>query len=503
MAETNEQASAAAQTTTTTDATKGLLEQAIKSYKQTDRSRAEDLTRNFTEQALRGTVTWDKSMSRSIQNAIDAIDEKISKQLSVIMHDEHFQKVEGSWRGLQYLVMNSETGENLKLRVLNCTKRELQKDLENAVEFDQSTFYKKIYEQEFGTPGGIPYGSIVGDFEFKNHPDDIQMLRNISSVAAAAFCPFIASAGCEMFGFDTWTDMNTPRDLKKIFDSVEYTGWKSFRATEDSRFVTLTMPRTLARLPYGAHTKPIDEFAFEEVELGLDGKPKTTDHKDYCWMSTAYVMGSRLTDAFAQYGWCVAIRGHEGGGKVENLPTHVVRAEDGDLELKCPTEVLIPDRREKEISDCGFLPLCHYKETDYAVFFGGQTTQKPKQYEGKDGASATENAAISARLPYIMATSRIAHYLKVIARDKIGSFLERDECEKWLNNWILNYVNGDPTPTQESKARKPLAAAEIRVSEIPGSPGSYSAVAFLRPWLQFEELNASLRLVTKIPSGKK
>ncbi len=497
MAEAKLQESSSAESTVQSSA--GFLEAAIKATKQTERTRAEELLRNFTEQALQGTVSWDKSLTRSIQNAIDALDEKISKQLAAVMHNAEFQKLEGSWRGLQYLVMNSETGTTLKLRVLNCSKRELQKDLENAVEFDQSTFYKKVYESEFGSPGGIPYGAIVGDYEFKNHPDDIQMLRNVSTVAAASFCPFIASAGCEMFGFDNWTDLNTPRDLKKIFDTVEYTGWKSFRDTEDSRFVTLTMPRTLARLPYGANTKPIEEFAYEEVELGPDGKPKTTDHSDYCWMSTAYVAGARMTDAFAQYGWCTAIRGHEGGGKVQNLPTHVFKAEDGDMELKCPTEVLIPDRREKEISDCGFLPLCHYKEKDYAVFFGGQTTQKPKVYEGKTGAEATANAAISARLPYIMATSRIAHYLKVIARDKIGSFLERDECEKWLNEWITNYVTSDPSPSQETKARYPLADAKIVVNEIPGAPGSYNAVAHLRPWLQFEELTTSLRLVAKIP----
>lgn len=500
MSDAQQSASEAQATETTTSS---LLQKAIKEFKQTERSRAEDLTKNFVEQALEGTLVFSASVSRTIQKAIDGLDAKISKQLSEVMHHPEFQKLEGSWRGLKYLVSNSETGTDLKLRVLNCTKRELQKDLEDASEFDQSAFYKKIYENEFGTAGGIPYGAMIGDFEFKNHPDDIQMLRNVSSVAAAAFCPFIASAGCEMFGFDTWEDLNTPRDLKKIFDTVEYAAWKSFRETEDSRFVTLTIPRTLSRLPYGAHTKPIDEFKFEEVELGKDGKPKVIPHDHYCWMSTAYVMGARLTDAFAQYGWCTAIRGFENGGKVENLPAHIVTTIDGDKEMKCPTEVLIPDRREKEISDCGFLALCNYKETVHSVFFGGQTTQKPKQYEGPGGDQATENAAISARLPYIMATSRIAHYLKVIARDKIGSFLERDECENWLNTWITNYVNGDPNPTAESKARKPLAAAKIEVTAVPGAPGSYNAVAYLRPWLQFEELNASLRLVTQIPSGKK
>jgi type VI secretion system protein ImpC len=499
MAESNPESSASSQTTTETKT--NFLEAAIKATKQTERSHAEALLRTFTEQALQGTVTFDKNVTKSINKAIAGIDELVSKQLSKIMHNEAFQKLEGSWRGLQHLVMNSETGTQLKLRVLNVKKRELQKDLADAVEFDQSDLFKKIYENAFGQPGGIPYGALVGDYEFQNHPDDIAMLRNLSSVAAAGFCPFIASTGCEMFGFDSWTELNAPRDIAKIFDTPSYTSWKSFRESEDSRFVVLTMPRTLARLPYGANTSPIDEFGFEEVALGTDGEPLTVAHDEYCWMSTAYVMGARLTDAFAKYGWCTSIRGFEGGGKVENLPTHVVRAADGDKETKCPTEVLIPDRREKEISDCGFLPLCNYKDTDYSVFFGGQTTQKPKKYEGKDGDYATANAAISARLPYILATSRIAHYLKVMARDKIGSFMEREDCEYWLNNWIMNYRTASNKPSAEEKATHPLADARIEVSEIPGQPGSYTAVALLKPWLQFEELTTSMRLVTKLKQG--
>jgi type VI secretion system protein ImpC len=499
MAESQEQPSGAAEATTTTKT--NFLEDAIKATKQTERSHAEALLKTFTEQALQGSVSFDKNITRSINKAIAGIDEAVSQQLAAIMHHPDFQKLEGSWRGLSYLVMNSETGTQLKLRVMNCKKRELQKDLANAVEFDQSQLFKKIYESEFGVPGGIPYGALVGDYEFTNHPDDIQMLRGISGVAAAAFCPFIASAGCELFGFDTWTELNQPRDLKDIFDTKTYTSWRSFRETEDSRFVVLTMPRTLARLPYGANTMPIDEFNFEEVALGKDGKPKTVEHDDYCWMSTAYVMGTKMTDAFAKYGWCTAIRGAESGGRVDNLPTHVVTGEDGDTEVKCPTEVLITDRREKEISDCGFLPLCNYKDKDYSVFFGGQTTQKPKKYEGKDGDYATSNAAISARLPYIMATSRIAHYLKVMARDKVGAFMERDDCEKWLNDWIMNYVTASNRPSAEEKATHPLADAKISVAEVPGAPGSYTATALLRPWLQFEELTTSMRMVTKIKQG--
>jgi type VI secretion system protein ImpC len=484
------------QRTAQEEATQSLLDAAISATRQTERSRAESLIRTLTEEAMKGTVKFDKDVVRTIKNMITAADEQISKQLAAVMHHPDFQRLEGAWRGLQYLVMQSETGESLKLRVLNCTKRELQKDLEKAVEFDQSQIYKKIYESEFGTPGGAPYGTLIGDFEFENHPDDIGILKNISGVAAAAFCPFIAAASERMFGLERWTDLSKPRDLAKIFDTVEYTAWKSFRESEDSRFVTLTLPRTLARLPYGKNTKPIDEFEFEEVPLGKRGESISVDHEEYCWMNSAYVLGAKLTDAFAKYGWCTAIRGAEGGGKVEGLPAHIFQADDGDMDLKCPTEVAITDRREAEISRLGFLPLCHYKNTDYAVFFGAQTTQKPKKY---DRPEATANAAISARLPYMMATSRFAHYLKVIARDKIGAFMERSDVEKWLDRWIHNYVCADANPSQEQKARLPLAEAKVEVKEIPGQPGSYNAIAWLRPWLQLEELTTSLRMVAKIP----
>lgn len=490
-----EQKQAAASQTVETSSS-SLLESAIKATKQTERSRAQELIRALTEEALKGTVTFDKDVTRSLKAGIAAIDQIVSKQLAAVMHAPEFQQLEGSWRGLHHLVMNSETGENLKLRVLNCSKKELQKDLEKAVEFDQSQVFKKIYESEFGTPGGIPYGALIGDFEFQNHPDDINMLKSISGVAAAAFCPFISAASPKMFGLAEWTELPNRRDLATTFDTVEYTQWRSFRDSEDSRFVTLTLPRTLARLPYGANTKPIDEFSFEEVPLGDGGKSIKVDHQEYCWMNTAYVMGAKLTDAFAKYGFCTAIRGTEAGGKVEGLPAHIFQADDGDMDLKCPTEVAITDRREAEISKLGFLPLCHFKNTDYAVFFGAQTTQRPKKY---DRPAATENAAISARLPYIMATSRFAHYLKVIARDKIGSAMEREDVEKWLNRWIANYVCVDPNPSQEVRAQFPLREAKIEVQEIPGSPGAFNAVAWLRPFLQLEELTTSMRMVSRIP----
>jgi type VI secretion system protein ImpC len=445
-----------------------------------------------------GTVTFDRNLPLTIDKAIAAIDARLSAQLNEVMHHPRFLQLEGSWRGLNYLVMNSETGTSLKLRVLNLPKREMMRDLTRAIEFDQSQLFKQIYENEFGTPGGEPYGALIGDYEWTNHPDDIETLRLVSNVAAGAFAPFISAAGAGMFGFQSWPELSRPRDLAKIFDTIEYAKWRSFRDSEDSRFVNLVMPRAVARLPYGAATKPIDEFAYEEAPYDAAGIARSMTHDNYCWMNAAYVMGTRLTDAFAQTGFCVAIRGAEGGGKVENLPFHVFTSDDGDLDAKCPTEIGITDRREFELSNLGFQPLSHYKNTDYAVFFGAQSTQKPKKY---DRPEATANAAISARLPYLMATSRFAHYLKVMARDKIGSFMEATDVESWLNRWINNYVNSNESAGQEMKARFPLREARVEVREIPGRPGSYNAIAYLRPWLQMEELTTSMRLVARIPKA--
>jgi type VI secretion system protein ImpC len=493
MSDTSRTSGAPAATTTEAH---GLLDQILSNTKQTEPDRAQDLVKNLVEQALSGTITFDKNLTRTFDRAIAAIDQKLSAQLNAIMHDPKFLKLEGTWRGLNYLVMNSETGTALKIRVLNASKRDLTRDLTKAVEFDQSQLFKKIYENEFGTPGGEPYGALIGDYEWSNHPDDVETLRLISNIAAGAFAPFISAADASMFGFKDWTELSKPRDIAKIFDTAEYAKWRSFRDSEDSRFVNLVMPRVIARLPYGAATKPIDEFNYEEAPASGGGVAKPMDHHDYCLSNAAYVMGARLTDAFAKYGFCTAIRGAEGGGKVENLPGHVFTSDDGDTDIKCPTEIGITDRREFELSNQGFLPLCHYKNTDYAVFFGGQSVQKPKKY---DRPEATSNAAISARLPYMMATSRFAHYLKVMARDKIGSFMEAGNVESWLNRWIQNYVNTNENAGQDMKARFPLREAKVEVKEIPGKPGSYNAIAYLRPWLQMEELTTSMRMVARIP----
>jgi type VI secretion system protein ImpC len=473
-----------------------FLEQAIGATRQTPRDETEDLLRTLTAEATKGTVKWDKNLSVTINSAIAAIDKLMSEQLVAIMHNEKFQKLEGSWRGLHHLVSNTETSSQLKLRVLNISKKELSRDLEKAVEFDQSQTFKKIYESEFGIAGGEPYGALIGDFEFSAHPEDISLLSKMSNIAAAGFCPFLSATSPKMFGFDSFTELSKPRDLEKIFESADYIPWRSFRDSEDSRFVTLTMPRTLARLPYGQATKPVEAFNFEEANVTADGKHIESEHESYCWMNAAYTLGTTLTQAYAKYGWCTSIRGAEGGGKVEGLPSHVFTSDDGDTDQKCPTEIGITDRREAELGKLGFLPLCHYKNTDYAVFFGAQTTQKAKKFNDPDASS---NAAISARLPYILATSRIAHFLKVMARDKVGSFMEAADAERWLNKWLSQYVNATPGASAEMKAKYPLAEASVQVKEIPGKPGSYSAVAYLKPWLQMEELSASLRLVANIP----
>ncbi len=376
---------------------------------------------------------------------------------------------------------------------MNVTKDELRKDLEKAVEFDQSALFKKVYEEEYGTFGGAPYAALIGDYEFGRHPQDISLIEKISNVAAAAHAPFISAADPGLLSLENFTDLPNPRDLAKKFDSVDYAKWKSFRESEDSRYVGLVLPHILMRLPYGPETVPVEAFNYKEE---VDG----TDHSKYLWGNAAYAFATRLTDAFAKYGWCAAIRGVEGGGKVDGLPTHTFRTDDGEIALKCPTEIAITDRREKELSDLGFIPLVHCKGTDYAAFFGAQSSQKAKKY---DTDAANANARLSTQLQYMMAMSRFAHYLKSIMRDKIGSFMTRKDCQDFLNRWISNYVVSSEDAGPEMKARFPLKEARIDVNEVPGKPGVYRAVAFLKPHFQLDELTVSLRLVAELPPPAK
>jgi type VI secretion system protein ImpC len=455
------------------------------------KERGKDLIKEFVAQVLEGSMTVSRDAETMINARIAQIDHLLSIQLNEILHHPSFQKLEGTWRGLKYLIDQSETSDQLKIKVLNVSKRELLRDLQRAPEFDQSALFKKVYEEEFGMFGGAPFASLIGDYEFGRGPEDIELLERISQTAAAAHAPFISAASPDFFNLESYTSLDAPRDLAKVFDTTEYAKWKSFRQSEDSRYVGLCLPRILMRLPYGKETKQIDEFAYEE---NVDG----TDHRKYLWSNAAWAMAARLTNAFALYGWCASIRGVEGGGLVEGLPVHNFYTDEGDVTMKCPTEVPITDRREKELADLGFAPLVHCKGTDYAAFFSVQSAQKPKLYD-LDAANA--NARLSAQLPYIFACSRFAHYLKAMMRDKIGSFMSRTDCERWLNQWIQNYVTPDDTASPSVKASHPLREASIQVAEVPGKPGVYRAVAFLRPHFQLDELSVSLRLVAELPAS--
>jgi type VI secretion system protein ImpC len=452
-------------------------------------ARAKDMVAELAEQVLEGHMTVSTDTVAMINSRIAQIDELLSLQLNEIIHAPEFQQLEASWRGLEYLVKNTETSTSLKLRLLNANRQELQKDLEKAVEFDQSTLFKKIYEEEYGVFGGHPFSALIGDFEFGRHPQDIAFLEKMSNVAAAAHAPFLAAASPRLFDMDSFTDLSNPRDLAKIFESTELIKWRSFRETEDSRYVALALPHILLRYPYGPDTVPVEEFVFQE---DVDGR----DHDKYLWGNAAYALAQRLTTAFSLYGWCSAIRGVEGGGLVEGLPTHMFKTDEGDIALKCPTEVVITDRREKELDELGFVSLLHCKNTDYAAFFGGHTVNKPKVY---DTDAATANAQLSAMLPYVLAASRFAHYIKVIMRDKIGSFASKQEIEAYLNRWIKQYTMGRDDAGFELKAKYPLREARVDVKEIPGKPGYYTSVVFLRPHFQLEGLTTSIRLVAELP----
>src|SRR5580658_2317613 len=492
-----EAAAAAASATTTTQEEQGLLDQIVASGRfnrdAATLERGRDLVKEFVSQVLEGHMTLTRDAEASIQARIAQIDRLISLQLNEVLHYPAFQKLEATWRGIKYLLEQSETSEMLKIKVLNVSKRDLLKDLQKASEFDQSALFKKVYEEEFGVFGGAPFAALVGDFEFGRGPEDIELMERISQVAASAHAPFISAASSDLLNLSSYTQLGAPRDVGKIFDSTEYAKWKSFRQSEDSRYVALTLPHILMRLPYGKDTKPIDDFSYEEH---VDG----TDHSKYLWMNAAYSLGTRMTNSYSMFGMCVAMRGVENGGLVEGLPVHNFYTDEGDIAMKCPTEVPITDRREKELADLGFVPLVHCKDTDYAAFFSVQTCQKPKMY---DTDSANANARLSAQLPYIMAVSRFAHYLKAMMRDKIGSFMSRSDAEIFLNRWITNYVTPDDNASPAAKAARPLREARIDVAEVPGKPGVYRAVAFLRPHFQLDELTVSLRLVAELPAAAK
>lgn len=483
---------------TATGTAVALLDQIVEQSKiaksSVEYARAKDLISELVSQVMQGTLVVSDNLAATIDARVAELDHLISAQLSAIMHAPEFQKLEGSWTGLHHLVKNTSTGQNLKIKLLNATKKELVRDFQSALEFDQSTMFKKVYEEEFGTFGGAPFGALLGDFELTRQPEDIYFIEQMSHIAAASHAPFISGASPELFGLETYGDLGKARDLSKVFDTVEYAKWKSFRESEDARYVGLTLPRFLGRLPFHpADGTTTEGFNFVE---DVDG----TDHQKYLWCNASYAFGTKLTRAFEDFGWCAAIRGVEGGGLVEDLPTHTFKTDEGEVALKCPTEIAITDRREKELSDLGFISLVHCKNTDYAAFFGAQSAQKVRRY-GSDSANA--NAVLSAQLQYIFAVSRIAHYMKAMMRDKIGSFAAASNVEDFLNRWLTRYVLLDDNASQQQKAQFPLREASVQVSEVPGRPGVYRAVSFLRPHFQLDELSVSLRLVAELPQPTK
>ena len=472
-----------------------LLQKEFKPKTDRARSEVENAVRTLAEQALSETAVVSEDVVGTIKAIIAEIDRRLSDQVNQILHHERFQQLESAWRGLHHLVSNTETDEMLKIRVMNVSKKDLAKTLKKfkGTAWDQSPLFKKLYEQEYGQLGGEPYGCLVGDYYFDHTPPDVELLGQMAQIASAAHSPFIAAAGPTLMGMDSWQELANPRDVAKIFTSPEYAAWRSLRESDDAKFVGLAMPRFLARLPYGAKTSPVEEFEFEETTEG-------GAHGRYTWANAAYAMAVNINRAFKLYGWCTAIRGVESGGAVEGLPVHTFPSDDGGVDMKCPTEIAISDRREKELADSGLMPLIHRKNTDVAAFIGAQSLQKPAEYTDPD---ATSNARLAARLPYLFASCRFAHYLKCMVRDKVGSFKERADMERYLSDWIMGYVLGDPASAgDELKAMKPLAGAEVEVREIEGNPGYYSAKFSLRPHYQLEGVNVTLSLVSRLPSQR-
>jgi len=473
-----------------------LLNKSFKPKTDQAKSAIASAVTTLAEQALKNTTLISDDVLKSIRSMIAAIDKKLTEQVNLILHHDDFQKLEGAWRGLHHLVSRTETDTMLKIRVFNVSKTDLAKELKKfeGTAWDQSPFFKKIYEEEYGQLGGEPFGCLVGDYHFDHTPPDVKMLGSLAQIAAAAHAPFITGGSPTLMQMESWQELSNPVDLSKIFTTPEYAPWRSLRESDDAKYVGLAMPRFLARQPYGAKSNPVESFDFEEDTEGAR-------HDKFVWANSAYAMAVNITRSFKMYGWCSRIRGVESGGELSGLPCHTFPTDDGGQDMKCPTEIAITDRREAELAKNGFMPLVHRKNSDAAYFIGAQSLQKPQEY---DDADATANANLAARLPYMFACCRFAHYLKCIVRDKVGGFASKSSMQDWLKRWVLQYVDGDPdNSSEDTKARKPLAAAEVVVEEIEGNPGYYSSKFFLRPHYQLEGLTVSLRLVSKLPSQKK
>ncbi len=448
---------------------------------------------SFAEQARLHPDLVSPDPRRSIEALAAEIDRKLCEQINLILHHPDFQRLEASWRGLHYLVRNTETDETLKVRAFDLSKRELGRTLRKfrGTAWDQSPIFRKIYEEEYGQLGGEPFGVLVGDYEFDHHPEDVQVLADMARIAAAAHTPFIAAAAPSVMQMGSWAELANPRDLTRIFQTPEYTAWRSLREAEDSRYLGLCMPRFLARLPYGVRTDPVEAFAFEEEAEGVEADR-------YAWTNPAYAFGANVARAFQLYGWCTRIRGVETGGAVDGLPVLSFPTADGEVDRRCVTEIALSERREAELARSGLIPLVHRKNADFAAFISAQSLQRPLEY---DDPAATANAVLSARLPYLFASCRFAHHLKCMVRDKIGSMQSRAQLAEWLGGWLLGYVDGSPdTSSEDWKAAHPLEEGRVELQEREGMPGQYEAKFFLRPHYQLEGLTVALRLVSRVPS---
>lgn len=468
-----------------------LLQKEFKPADDVRKGRIETAVQTLAVQALQDAAIIGDDVYATVDAMRSAIDRKLSEQMNAIIHDPEFQRLESAWRGLHYLVMNTSTGKDLKIRVMNMSKEECRKMFRQYRDaaWDQSPLFKKIYESEFGQLGGQPYGAFVCDYEFDHTGPNLEVLKGLSKIGAAAHAPFIAAAAPPLFGMESWTELSNPRDLGKLFDAQEYMAWRTYRQSDDSRYMALTMPRFLGRQTYGAKSEPVDEFEFEEE---TDGQ-----HDKHLWVNAAYAMGVRITEAFSTFGWCTRIRGVESGGTVDGLPVSTFPTDDGGLDQKCPTEIAISDRREAELSGAGMLALIHRKNTDQATFIGAQTLHQPRKYESAD---ATANANLSARLPYIFASCRFAHYLKCMVRDWVGGNREADQLQRDLHNWVLQYVDGSPdTSSEETKARLPLKDAKIEVVPDEENPGYYKGKFMFAPHYQLEGMDVALSMVSRLP----
>ena len=473
-----------------------ILKQTIKPRTDVAAKEVDNAVVALVREALDDQTVIAEDVIDTLDQMLAKLDEKLSAQMNAIMHHEEFQQFESSWRGLAYTLNNAETDSTLRVKVLNISKSELQAMMRRypGAKWDKSPLHNMVYEENLGTLGGKPFGCLIGDYHFDHSSPDVNLLNSIGKIAEASLAPFISGASPSLLGLDSWNEISIPPDLSEIFETPEYAQWNSLRDSENARFIGLTLPRVLAREPYGQNSNSVcEEFNFEEETDGHGGQM-------YSWMNAAHAMAANINRAFKEHGWTVRIRGVTSGGEVANLPTHVFDTGDGAKDMKCPTEVSITDRREGELSKAGLMGLIHRQHTDKAAFIGAQSLYRPKKYVD-DLATASDN--MSSRIPYIFAVSRFSHYLKVMVRDKIGQSPDRGQLQMELQSWINKYVSGNPESASEiEKAKKPLAGAKVEVVEDELNPGYYQGKFFLKPHFQMEGMDIGMSLVSKLPAGK-